>query len=78
MLDGTGRSRPRKRRQRIYLAVDSIEVTRLSLVLKKDRLMLSYKAIYRVDGCGQHLFYVCEGWDNYEQKALCEPTANAN
>ena len=54
----------------------AIEVTRLSPVLKKDELTLSSRSVYRVDGCGHRLFYVCDGWDSYAQKSLCEASAH--
>ena len=56
---------------------DQVTVTRLSKLNKEkgDWALsgLRGKAIYRADGCGQQTFYVCEGWDSYEQRSLCRP-----
>ena len=75
----TGQSDVVREKAAAYLPCsrEGIAVTKLVADPKKDHSTLSGKAVYRVDGCGQHLFYICEGWDSYEQKSLCEPSATS-
>jgi hypothetical protein len=34
---------------------------------------LTAKTFYRATGCGASGTYVCEGWNNWDQKPICGP-----